>query len=161
MLICRFFRKYWWERAINLKILLPALGPPRWPVCSFDPMTSPSGLQGHMRSHSFFASNIWYNRDKALGMVPMCFSRTDAVTDMQHDLLGSSRDHTWPWPEVKVSHWYLKVKLYIFRRILTSGTRCCQNYVTSFLSSKVISEKKSCKSVFLTFIDLCSLTRWR
>ena len=74
-------------------------------------------------------------------MVPVCFPRTDASTNMQHDLLGLTCDLTWPWPEVKFWHWPFKVKMYIFWRVLTSGTRCWQNYVTSFPSSKVICKK--------------------
>ena len=75
-------------------------------------------------------------------MVPMCFSRTDASTDMQHDLRGVTRDLTWPWPEAKFWHWPFKAKMCILRRVLTSGARCCQDYVTSFPSSKVICKKK-------------------
>ena len=65
------------------------------------------------------------------------------------------------WPEVKFWHWPFRVNMYIFLYVSTRGTRCCQNYVASFLRSKVI-----CKYPFLqirviwTFLDLCSLTHW-
>ena len=82
----------------------------------------------------------------------MCFSRTDASIDMQYDLLGVTRDLTWPWPEVKFWHWPFKVNMYIFLCVSTRGTRCCQNYVTSFLSLKVVSEKPFLqKSAILPF----------
>ena len=56
-------------------------------------------IGGHIR----FLPLTYYRigRDRALWMVPMCLSRTDASTDMQSDLLGSARDLTRPWPEVK------------------------------------------------------------
>ena len=42
----------------------------------------------------FFISNVWQNRDRALEMVPMCFSCIAASTDIQYDLLVyvTSRD---------------------------------------------------------------------
>ena len=50
---------------------------------------------------------------------------------------------------------------YTFRHVSTRGTRCCHNYATSFLSSKDICENPFLqKSAILTFLDLCSLTRW-
>ena len=67
-----------------------------------------------------------------------CVFCKDASNDMQYDLFGSTRDLTWPWPEVKF--W---------------------NYVSSFLSWKVISEKSFLqKSAILTFLDLYNLIRW-
>ena len=79
-------------------------------------------------------------------MAPMCFSRLDTSTYMQYDLLAQTRDLTWPWPEVKFWNWpFLRsiCTMCIFRHISTRGTWCCQNHVTSFLSSKVMCEKKN------------------
>ena len=79
-----------------------------------------------------------------------------ASTDMQCHLLVATRDLTWPWPEVKFRHWHFKFNIYLLRRVSTRGTRCCQSYVTSFLSSKVICEKPFCKKTLfwpsLTFL---------
>ena len=82
-------------------------------------------------------------------MVPMCFSRLDASTDMQHELLGSLRDLTWPWPEVKFWHWHVNANLCIFRCVSARETRWCPNYVSSFLSSKLICENHFAKKYFL------------
>ena len=62
-----------------------------------------SFVRGHIRSNSFYAFIVKSYGDRGLGMGPMCFTRTDASTDMhlQHDLLGSPRELTWSWPEVK------------------------------------------------------------
>ena len=86
----------------------------------------------------------------------MCFSRRDASTDMQHDLSGSKGNLTWPWPKAKFWPWLFKVKMHIFRRVSTSGTRWRPNYFASFLCSKVIREKKLflSKTSILTFLDL-------
>ena len=51
---------------------------------------------------------------------------------------------TWPhatltWGQILTLTF--KVKVYIFRRVLTSRIRCCQNYFSSFLSSKTICKK--------------------
>ena len=57
-------------------------------------------IWGHIRFLPLAFDRIWeylsMKWDRELGMVPMCFSRTDAWTDMQHDLFGSTRDPTWP-----------------------------------------------------------------
>ena len=45
-----------------------------------------------MRSNKFFAYNFLENRARVVGLVPMCFSRRDGSTDMQHDLSRSRRD---------------------------------------------------------------------
>ena len=44
------------------------------------------------------------------GMAPMRLSCTDASTDMPYELLGSTRDLIWPWPEVKFWNWPLRSK---------------------------------------------------
>ena len=61
----------------------------------------------------------------------------EASTDMQYDLLVTTRDLTWPWPKVIFWFWPFKVSMYIFRHVSTRRTRCYQNYVTIFLSSKL------------------------
>ena len=145
MFICRFFPKvkvgtcYWSQDILNL-------GHSRWPVCSFDPMTSPQFWPHMTSSRSYevtflFASNVWWNRDRSLRMVPMSFSCTDASTDMQYeyDLLDTWPHVTLTWNQFLT--WPFKVNMYIFRRVSTSGTRWCQSYAASFLSSKVICEK--------------------
>ena len=114
----------------------------RWPVWSFDQMTPPSRHSMSYEVTFVFASNFLQNRHKVLGMVPICFSWTDASTDMQCDLLVPTRDLTWPWPEVKFGYRPFKVNVYLFRWVSTSRTRCCPNSLTSFLISKVICEKR-------------------
>ena len=86
-----------------------------------------------------------HRRHRALGIVPICFFRKNASTYMQYDLLDSTRDLTWPWPEVQFWPWPFKVKMYKFRRVLTKGARCCQNYASNFISSKVIRLNLFCK----------------
>ena len=93
------------------------LGHCRWPACRFNPMTAPSG---HSRSYDVtfvFCLLLFIERDRALGMVPMCFSCANASIDIQYDLLGPTRDLTWPWSEVKFWLWSFKVNMYIFRRV--------------------------------------------
>ena len=63
-------------------------GHSRWPLRSFNPMTSPLGHSGSYETNHIFTSSFWWNRNRVLEMVPMCFSRIDASTGMQHDLLG-------------------------------------------------------------------------
>ena len=98
----------------------------------------------------FFVSNFWYNKNKALGMVPICFSRKDASIDIQYDLIGLTCDLTWPWLEVKFWYWPFKVHKYMFRRVSTRGTRCCQNYVPiALLVLKGFAKK--CKKRYFDF----------
>ena len=131
MLKCRFFPKVRVETChLSQDILISRQS--WWLICSFYPILRV--IRGNMRSNKFDASNSWCNRDRALGMVPMCFSRTNTSLDMQHDLLGSTRDLTWPWPEVKLRHWPMRVNMYKFRRVSTRGTWCCPNYSPFFLS---------------------------
>ena len=49
----------------------------------------------------FFANNSRLKRTTDMGVVSLCSSCQDASKDMQYDLLGSTCDLTWPWPEVK------------------------------------------------------------
>ena len=62
--------------------------------CSFE-----VPLKGHMRSSqvirvhkTFFDNNLLQIKDREATLAPLCLSRRDASTDMQHDILGSSRD---------------------------------------------------------------------
>ena len=55
-------------------------------------------IRGHQE---VFANNSRMKRATDTGMVSLCSSCQDASPDMQHDLLGSTCDLTWPWPEVK------------------------------------------------------------
>ena len=136
MFKCRFSRKC--DGNIYLKMFFnwanlddPYAILTKWPLLRF--------IRGHMRSNSFFASNFWFNRDRALGMVPIYFLGKDASNDIHCHLPGSTCDLTWPWPEVKFWHWPFKVNMYIFRRVSTRGIWC---YVPHFLSSKRIWEKR-------------------
>ena len=135
MFICHFFPKLRVGTCYLSQDIL-TLGHSRW---SFWPNDLFFGSFEVIWGHIRFCLQLLI--DRALGMVPMCFTRTDASTDMQYDLLGYTRDLTWHWPEVKFWHWPLKVNMYTFRSASTRGTWCCQNYVTIFLSSKVIREK--------------------
>ena len=62
-------------------------------ICSFDPMTSPSGHSRPWSQMHFSGYSFWYKRDtsRTAGMVTKCFSRRGASNDMQHDLLNSTR----------------------------------------------------------------------
>ena len=66
MFICRFFPKVRVGTCYLSRDTL-TLGHSRCPVCSFDPMHLLQVIRGHMRSHSFLASNFWWNRERALG----------------------------------------------------------------------------------------------
>ena len=48
---------------------------------------------------------------------------------------------SWPWPEVKLSTWLFKVKLYIIRRGSIRETRCWQKKCCVSTESKFITEK--------------------
>ena len=159
MFKCFLFRKYEGDHASYLKTVLcqatldhSYIGLTPWSLLRV--------IRGHMRSNTFFASNVWWSRDRAVGLVPMCFFRRDASTDMQHDLSGLPRDLTWPWHEVKFWYYFFRSTCIYFdasRRDEHDGIRTI-----------LLSQFKSCsrkrlfvKSVFFTFLDLCSLTRWR
>ena len=98
-------------------------------------------IRDHKRWYSLFASNFWQNSDIAGRLVPMCFSRPEASTDMQYDLSGSQRNLTWPWPEIKFSTWFFKVKMRIFRRVSAREIRLRPNYFADISSSKVIRDE--------------------
>ena len=62
--------------------------------CSFE-----IPLKGHLRSSqvirvhkTFFYNNSLQIENIKAKMAPLCLSRRDALTDMQHDILGSTRD---------------------------------------------------------------------
>ena len=114
-------------------------GHSRSPVCSFRRWPLLRVIQGHIRSNSFFCLKLLIKWRCTLGMVSICFFCKDASTDIQYDPLGSTRDLTWP--DIKFWHCPFKVDMEIFRRVSTRGTRCCQNYYTSLLSSKLIYQK--------------------
>ena len=72
----------------------------------------------------------------------------------------ATRVKPWPWPEVKFWPWPFKVMLYMFRCVLTSQTRWCQNYCSIISNTEVIIEKLfRSKMPFLTFGDLWRLKR--
>ena len=134
------FQKYERDQDNYLKIVLsqaafvdPSVDFTQWPLLLV--------IRRHKRSHAFFASNFSEHRNRAVRLSPICFFRRDASTDMQHDPSGLKRDLTWPWPEVKIWLWLFKVKMHIFRRTSTRGTRWRTNYFVSSLSSKFICEK--------------------
>ena len=58
-------------------------------------------IWGH---HYVFADNSRLKRARDMDVVSLCLSCYDASNGMQHDLLGSIFDLTWPWPEVKYWH---------------------------------------------------------
>ena len=62
-------------------------------------------IWGHIMTSSgrrtFFANNFWYKWARDVGLMPQCFSRQGASTDMQHDLLRSHCDLDLAWPEIK------------------------------------------------------------
>ena len=71
----------------------------------------------------------------------------------------TSRDRPWPGQILKLT--FFGQHVWIFVRVSTRGTRCCQNYVSSFLFQKLITKSHFLpKSTILTFLDLYSLTRW-
>ena len=41
-------------------------------------------------------NNSWLKRATDMGVISLCLSGQDALTDMQHDLLGRTCDLTWP-----------------------------------------------------------------
>ena len=102
-----------------------------------------------MRAHrQFFVYNgllqIEYRETKP---APLCLTRRDASTDMQHDISWSScgRDRrsnciTSPW----------KVIMYMFRTGVTRGTRCCQNYYPTMIRCPPPPRR-------LVRVDLCSV----
>ena len=119
------------------------LGHSRWSICSFDPLTSPLG---HSRSYEvkfvFLGANFWKNRDRVLGTVPICFFCKDASTDSNMTYLAqhvNSRD--LDLRSNSNLDLLRSTCRYIFRRVSTRGTQCCQNYVSGCLSSKVICDK--------------------
>ena len=60
----------------------------------FDPKTSPLGYSRSYEVTSVFLPLTFYRIYRVLEMIPMCFSCTDASTDMQYDLLGPTRGLT-------------------------------------------------------------------
>ena len=53
------------------------------------------------RSTTVFLLNSRLKIATNVGLVSLYLFCQDASTDMQHDLLGSTRDLTWPWPEAE------------------------------------------------------------
>ena len=70
-----------------------ALGHQWWPRCQFSLVTPQKIIWGHPRSPTVFVPITFVSeRDRDVGVVPLCFSHQDASSHMQHDLLGSPRD---------------------------------------------------------------------
>ena len=92
-------------------------------------------ILGHQQ---VFANNSRLNRATYTCMVSLCWSCQHASPDVQHDLLGSTCDHTWPWPEVRILTRPFKVTINMFQRALTRRARGSKNYAVSFLSWIVI-----------------------
>ena len=84
---CRLLRKYEREQANYLNIFF-TVRHSRWPICFFLPKTSPRGHSRLYEVKYVLASNFRPNRDRALGMVSMCFPGRGASTDMQRTDLG-------------------------------------------------------------------------
>ena len=75
------------------------------------------------RGHQpLIANNIWWKRDRDVGLVSVRSSWPGQSTDMQYDPFQSSRDLGLTWPEVKLWPWPFKVILYMIRRALTRQT---------------------------------------
>ena len=55
-------------------------------------------IRGHQH---VLANNARLKRTRFMGVVSLCLVCHDAPTDMKHDLLGSTFDLRWSWPEVK------------------------------------------------------------
>ena len=49
-------------------------------------------IPGHVGSQAVFDNNLLQIEDREAKLTPLCLSRQDASIDMQHDILGSSRD---------------------------------------------------------------------
>ena len=143
MFISSFFRRYEWERAIYFKTFLhwATLDEPyavltRWPLLHV--------MRGHMRSHSFF--------------LPLTFDRIEIVRWGWYQYVSFAQTHrlicniTYLSRHVTSPH-DLDLRsnsdiYFLGSTRLDEGTRCCQNCVTSFVSWKVICEKKNRKKLF-------------
>ena len=66
-----------------------------------------------------FAYNSRMERATDTCMVSLCSSCHNASPDMQHNLLGSTCDLTWPWPDVKFSP---QVKFWPFHFSMSPST---------------------------------------
>ena len=153
MFICRLFRKHRCERAIYLKIFLH-WAPPDDPYAVLTQWPILQVIRGHMRSHSFFLPLTFDRTEIERRGWSQCVSLTQTHRLICNMTYLAWHELTWPWPEAKFWHWPFTVKIYIFRCVLTSGTRCCQHFVHSFPSSKVICKKKTFlqKALFLPLL---------
>ena len=77
--------------------------------------------------------------------------------------LNTWHNVTLTWGQILTLTFQINISIhtYIFRRVSTRGIRYCQNFDTTFLSSKIICENPSLhKSAIFTFLGLYSRTRW-
>ena len=130
-----------------------------WSVSSFDPITSPSG---HSRSYEvnfvfFFIKLLTeYRIDTEHWKCPNVFpshGRIDWYATWPTWL------NTWPWADVKFRHWPFKVNMYLYRSTRLDERSTMLPILPPAFLIQVIREKIA-KIAILTFLDLCSLTRW-
>ena len=90
--------------------------------------------RGHLGSYDVIrsyqqalANTSRLKRATCMGVVSLCLYCHNESTDMQHELLGSTFDLRWPWPEVKYWPNLFKVIMYMVRWVLTRKTRWYPN----------------------------------
>ena len=94
----------------------------RWPW-----LRSSGVIWHHPSNQQVLANNSQLKRATGMDVVALCLYCHDQSTDLQHELLGSTCDLRWPWPEVKYWPDPFKVIMYMVWRALTRGTHWCPN----------------------------------
>ena len=140
-----------------LSLYILTLGHSRRPVCSFDP-----------KDPSFRSFKVIWGH---ISFLPLTFVRIEIERWGWSQYVSLAQTHRLIWNITYLSRRVTSRDLdlrsnsdidplrpictYIFRRVSSSGTRCCQNYVTSFLSSNVICEKpfSQKKTLFWPFVS--------